>query len=169
VSVDAAGNASPVATFAYTIQPAAPQPAANPAGGAGAGVVPGPVTIVRRVPGAGAATGPAAVGARALRATGLAAQRISATRLRRSGLPVTMHLPKGAKVVRIAVFRVRHGRRAQRIVSVILPAHAGTFRATLRSRALRALRPGSYELDATPGRNRSDLRATTRAALTVGR
>ena len=97
------------------------------------------------------------------------AQRISATRLRRSGLPVTMHLPKGAMVVRIAVFRVRHGRRTQRVVSVILPAHAGTFRTTLRSRALRALRPGSYELDATPGRNRSDLRATTRAALRVGR
>jgi hypothetical protein len=80
-----------------------------------------------------------------------------------------MHLPKGTKVVRIAVFRVRHGRRAEGIASVILPAHAGTFRATLRSRALRSLRPGSYELDATPGRSRSDLRATTRAALRVGR
>jgi hypothetical protein len=173
IAVDPAGNASPVTALAYTIQPPASQPpasqppasrppASQPAGGGG-----GTGTIIRQVPGVGPTTQPAT--GRALRATGLVAQRISAARLRARGLPVTMRLPKGTKVVRIAVFRVRHGRRAERIASVIVPAHAGTFRTTLRSRALRALRPGSYELDATPGRSRSDLRATSRAALTVGR
>jgi hypothetical protein len=157
VAVDAAGNASPVRTLEYTIL--AP-------------------TIVQQLPVAGVLTGATGTTAppltggqdvRGARATSLAvrdltvAPRIATGRLRAQGLRLSLRAPRGANVVRVAVYRARGGRRVgpALIVSYRVPAAGGRLRTTLASRSLlRRLTPGQYVVEARAGTSRSALGST---------
>jgi large repetitive protein len=156
IAVDPVGNTSGVARFDYTIQLAPP--------------------IVQVIPGAGAATPPAAqvLGDRSssLAVSRLSlARRISVTRLRAQGLRTSMSVPAGANTVRIAVYKARNGQRTGRALSVTTRAvRAGLLRVTLRSRGLLSkLRPGTYVMEVRAGQGLDSLGAVRRVTFTVTR
>jgi Chitobiase/beta-hexosaminidase C-terminal domain len=162
IAVDAAGNASAVATFAYTIAPAT-----VPQGGGGGGVVqpqpqviPGPTqTIIIQRP---------AVGVQGTTTTGAAPRlglqdllpvgRLTRAKLRAQGLRLRMQLEDGTRVVRIRIFRAkRNGQRTGRPVFVtVRRVTASTSRITLRDRAVRRLKAGRYVAEIRPGHNGAD-------------
>jgi len=134
-------------------------------------------TTVRTIPLAGATTaGRSVLGSTAsasLRVANLSlARRISAARLRSQGLRTSMRVQEGTKVVRIAVYKARNGRKTGRAVFTTnrTPRAAGLYRVTLRDRALlRRLRAGSYVMEVKAGRNAGSLGTATRIAFTVTR
>jgi hypothetical protein len=80
--------------------------------------------------------------------------------LRARGLRLRMGLPAGTRVVRIAVYRIRDGRRASRPVAVAYrtPARgARTLRIRLGRQVVRKLRSGRYLVEARAGRTRTSL------------
>jgi hypothetical protein len=98
--------------------------------------------------------------------------RISITRLRLQGLRLSMQLPGGSKVVRIAIYRTRNGKRQGRAVASVLrlPDASGRYTVRLRSRSLlRGLRPGQYVAEVSAGRGLDDRGAIARVAFTVTR
>src|SRR4051794_7609877 len=133
VAIDAAGNAGPVSTLAYTIVPRA---------GAGGGTTAGTTTIIQQVPfvlplvvpGRGVAGNRAASARPAVRGLWVAVLRGHALRVR-------MRVGGGARVVRLRVLRTSGG---PALVTVVRNAAGGRFTATLSGRALRTLRRGSY-------------------------
>ena len=164
IAVDAAGNASEVASFDYTIVPASERTADAGVGPAAEGSP--PVT----------ALGPPSVGGRrsgSLTVGGLVVPaRVSLARLRQAGLRVVMRLSDGTEVVRIAVYRARNGRRvgAPLTLGFRAPNAVGTYRIRLRDRALlRRLRAGRYLLEVTPGRSRAELGTPASVAFQVRR
>jgi hypothetical protein len=130
-------------------------------------VVTSAIPVVGR-PGAG---GVAGVVRRSLRVSNLnVARRISTTRARIQGLRVSMQLPSGTQVVRIAVFR--DGRQSGRVLAqaLRLPSESGRYVVRLRGRALlRSLRPGRYLVKVTPGRDLDDRGTTSTIGFTVTR
>jgi hypothetical protein len=184
IAVDPAGNASPVASFAYTIA-AAPSgggttggggtttgttTGTTPVAGASSGL-PAPTTIivVSQAPSSPPATAAAPPAPLALGGVS-APQRIRSARLRAHGLSVLLHLPPQARVVRLAVYRMRHGRRDATALSVAYRPTGGatTLRLSLDDRALlRKLRPGRYRLEITPGRSQADLGATAAVGFQI--
>jgi hypothetical protein len=129
----------------------------------GAGAVPA-------APGAGAAGASAA--ARALAIARLrTTHRLSRARVLRRGLRLTMRLPAGTEIVRIAIYRVRHGKVRHRPVwlGYRVVGRTGLYRLRLDSRALRRrLKAGLYQVNVTPGLSRHQLgrTATTRIRIT---
>jgi hypothetical protein len=154
VAIDPAGNTSPMARFVYRIAPAAPS---------GGGVTPSaliPLLPVgqQQVQGVRAAVRPAVAGLTVAVVRG------------HGGLRLTMRLGGGAGVVRFQVFRVRHGRPSRSaIVTVTRPVPAGgRYAVTLRSHALRVLRPGRYVVEARAGASRETLGPVSRRSFVVG-
>jgi hypothetical protein len=124
--------------------------------------------------GAGAAPAAAGAGARGrltvrrLRTT----HRLARARVLRRGLRLTMRLPAGTEIVKVAIRRVRHGRALRRPVwlGYRVVAHAGLYRLRLDSRALRRrLTPGLYQVNVTPGVSRRQLGRTTTTRIRVTR
>jgi hypothetical protein len=187
VAIDPVGNVSAVSTFAFTILGSGPAagggtPSGGPGTGTGASLIPGPPAAAGGTASAGVATRPgpfvlpappvvAGVTARALALDRLTlASRISIKRVRAQGLPVSMRLRAGTKVVRFAVYRARAGKPTGRalVTGVAVTPRAGSFRLVIRDRALlRSLKTGRYVLRVQPGRSRSDLGAPTTAVFTL--
>jgi hypothetical protein len=94
---------------------------------------------------------------------------LSVVVLRRHALRLSMRLDSGAGVVRLRVFRARHGHAtgAPLVTFLRLPAADGRYVVTLRGRALRVLRSGRYVVEAQAGTSRSTLGATSRRTFSV--
>lgn len=155
MAIDPAGNAGPVASFAYTIL--APSSDGGGGGGAPAG---GATTIIQQIPLLlPFAPSRGVQGTRISSPARPAVHGLSVAALSGHALRVAMRLDRGAGVVRLRVFRAHGGAPAgHALVSVMrLPVGSGRFVVTLRSRALRSLHAGSYVLEARAGANRSDL------------
>jgi hypothetical protein len=98
--------------------------------------------------------------------------RLTRARVLRRGLRLTMRLPQGTEIVKVAIRRVRHGRALRRPVwlGYRVVAHAGLYRLRLDSRALRRrLTPGLYQVNVTPGVSRRQLGRTTTTRIRVTR
>jgi hypothetical protein len=96
--------------------------------------------------------------------------RISRALALRRGLRLSMRLPQGTEVVRVAIYRVRDNRRSGPAIFLAhrVPPRAGLYRVRLDSRALRQrLVRGSYQLNVTPGLSRHELGRTTVTRLRV--
>ena len=148
IAVDAAGNTSPAATFAYTIQP--------PATGGGAAA--GTTTIINQI-----VNGSGSAAAGRLTVRGLSVRVLAHRRLL-----VSMRLKSGTAVVRLRVFRTRHGRATGApVLTLNRIAASGRFVATLRSSTLQVLRPGRYVLEARAGNASRAFGNASRRAFTL--
>jgi hypothetical protein len=170
IAVDPVGNTSAVSTFMFVIAaPAGTGTGTGTQSGAGAGLIPALPGLSRPAPGVavlGAVARPLSVRSLSL------PSRISITRLRLQGLGLSMRLPNGAKVVRVAIYRMRDGKRQGRAVAsaLRLPNASGRYVVRLRGRALRrSLRPGRYVAEVTTGRDLGDRGAIARYVFTVTR
>lgn len=152
VPSNAAGGNGTVALTGTGVAPAAPAPA----GGAGAG----------GVAGAGASS------RLAIRNLHLS-HRMHRSRVLRNGLRLSMVLPQGTQIIKVAVFRYRHNKLVRSPVWVgfrVAPSRLGLYRLTLDSRALRRrLKVGRYQLRVTPGVSKQQLGLTTFTTLRVTR
>ncbi len=97
--------------------------------------------------------------------------RVSRSAVRSRGLVFRMRVPRGTRVLRVAVYRVRNGRKARRATYVTFRKvrRAGPFTLALRSRtARRRLTVGLYQFNLTPGQSRQRLGRTfaTRIRIT---
>jgi hypothetical protein len=130
-------------------------------------------TVVQLIPGVAPNQGVLPSTARSLAVSRLSlAGRISSTRLRLQGLRASMRLQEGTKVVRIAIYKARNGRRSGRAVFITnrTPRAAGLYRVTLRERSLlRKLTPRSYVIEVRAGRSAASLGAATKRAVVVTR
>lgn len=167
IAIDPAGNVSPEASFAYTITTPPGPPAASGGGGGSPGST-GPTTIVQQVP----FLLPLVPGqsVQAVTATSLPAVRgLSVAVLHGHALRVAMRLGRGAGVVRLRVFRTSDGRATGRPVlsTLRLPSAGGRYVVTLRGRALRALRPGRYVVEARAGTSPGVYGPPAQVAFTV--
>jgi len=164
IAIDPAGNVSPEASFAYTIT-GAPAPSGGGGGSAGSS---GGTTIVQQIPFLLPLAPAQSV--QAVTATSLPAVRgLSVAVLRGHALRVAMRLGRGAGVVRLRVFRTSHGRATGGPVlsTLRLPAAGGRYVVTLRGRALRALRPGRYVVEARAGASPGVYGPPARVGFTV--
>jgi hypothetical protein len=165
VAIDPAGNAGPVAAFAFTIK----APAAA-GGGAVTPPSPGATTIIQQIPLLLPIVGGNGVAGN--RVTAPARPAVSGLRVsvaRGHALHVSLRLGRGANVVRFQVFKARNGRASGRalVTLVRLPTASGRYAVTLRGAALRALRSGRYVLAAQAGANRAALGAASRATFAL--
>jgi chitobiase/beta-hexosaminidase-like protein len=166
IAVDRAGNEGPAATFTVTFPDAV-----GGSGPSSTGSTPssaGSTTIVQQVPfllPLAPAQAVQAVTATSLPSVG----GLSVAVLRGHALRLVMRLGRGAGVVRLRVFRTRHGRAVgSPVLSTLrLPSAAGVYTVTLRAHALRALRPGRYVAEARAGASPGLYGAPARAAFTV--
>jgi hypothetical protein len=150
IAIDPAGNAGPVASFAYTM--------IAPAGGGGSAG--GTTTIIQQVPLLlPFAPSQRVQGTRVTSTARPAVHGLSVGVLSGHALRVAMRLDHGAGVVRLRVFRARGGAVTGRplVSAVRLPIGSGRFVVTLRGSALRSLRRGSYVLEARAGATRGAL------------
>jgi hypothetical protein len=160
IAIDPAGNASPVGAFPFEIVP--PEPALAGTGAAS------PAAFTPARAGAGR---PRAL---ALRLASLAGPgRISARRLRATGLRLVMRMPAAAVVVHVAVYRTglggaRAGDPVAAADRLALGAN-GVLRMRLRDRPFRRLRPGRYVVDVRLGRSQTGLGPAASTRLTVTR
>jgi hypothetical protein len=97
--------------------------------------------------------------------------RLTRARALRRGVRLTMRLPQGTEIVKIAILRVRNNRVQRKPVwlGYRVPSHAGLYRLTLDSRTLRRrLKTGLYQVNVTPGVSKRQLgrTATTRVRIT---
>ncbi|HEY3187023.1 MAG TPA: chitobiase/beta-hexosaminidase C-terminal domain-containing protein [Solirubrobacteraceae bacterium] len=135
LAVDAAGNRTE-ASFAYTIEaPAVPAL--------------GPVALAP-------SQAPPARTAPAARSLKVASVRVPArlrrAQARRSGLRVAMRLARGTRMVRVSLYR--HDRHGYELVARLLrvPGRGGSYAIRLNdAKVRRALRPGRYVVEVTPG------------------
>jgi len=165
IAFDAVGNPSAVTTLGYVITQPRPQAPVTGSGTAGVGV-----TVTTGV-GAPAAAGAGAAKARLSLSSLTVSTSMSRRNARRNGLRVAMRLKPGTKVVRLRVYRKnRNGTRTLLAQRFRVPRASGLYRVRLQDPTLRvALRPGSYEIEATPGASRSALGTSSRAAFKVRR
>ena len=100
------------------------------------------------------------------------ARRISSTRLRLQGLRASMRLAADTKLVRIAIYKARNGKKTGRALysTQRAPRAGGLYRVTLRSRSLLSkLRAGSYVIEIQAGRSAATIGAARRITFTVTR
>ena len=161
IAVDPAGNASPLGSFPFEIVPPAPVTIADP----------GPTLPVAFTP---ARLGPGRARVVPLRLASLAGPgRISARRLRATGLRLVMRMPADAVVVHVAVYRAslggaRTGEPVAAADRLALGAN-GVLRMRLHARPFRRLRPGRYVVDVRLGRGPIGLGPAATTRLTVTR
>jgi len=158
IAVDAAGNASPEASFPFTIvSPAAVSPTA-PASGAGT------TTIIQQVPFLLplAAPSQAVAGNRVASPARPAVRGLTVAVGHGRALRIAMRPGSGAKVVRLRVLRASGG---SALLTAVRSVSAGRVTITLSGPALRHLRAGAYLLEARAGASRGALGAATRTAF----
>jgi hypothetical protein len=133
----------------------------------GEGTAPAVAPVAGTVAGAGAGTRSALAIAK-LRTT----HRLSRARVLRRGLRLSLRVPQGTEILKIAVHRVRRGRAEARNVwlGFRVVSRAGLIRVRLDSRALRRrLRAGLYQVNVTPGASRRQLGRTTATRIRITR
>jgi hypothetical protein len=144
VAIDPAKNSSAVSSLAYTITPK------------------GPVTI--QLPGSREVIvqKPASRASLALRAVSLRPV-VTRSGLRRGGLRVGAELPRGTEVLRLRVYQ------GKRLITTAwqFPGRSGRYSTHLKGKKVRALKPGKYVLEVTPGATRQSLGTPTRSAFRV--
>jgi hypothetical protein len=121
-------------------------------------------------PGAGVAgAGASRLTIRKLRTT----HRMNRARVLRNGLRLSMVLPQGTEIVKVAVLRIRNNKVVRKPVWVgfrVAPSRTGLYRLALDSRALRhRLKVGLYVVKVTPGASKQQLGATTTTRIRVTR
>ena len=115
-----------------------------------------------------AATASTRVAVRKLRTT----HRVSRARALRHGLRLTMQLPQGTEIVKIAINQIRGKELGRKPIWVgyRVASHAGLYRLTLDSRALRRkLRAGLYRIAVTPGPSKHELGRPTFTRVRITR
>ena len=144
IAIDAAGNQSPEASFAYTIT------GAPPGAGGGGGAPASTTTIIQQIPLFPVVRpGQAVQGVKTSAAARPALRGLTVAVGARHALRVSMRLSTGAETVRFRVYRVRNGRRTgPALMTLVRLAAGGRSTVTLRGRALRALNAGHYVLEA---------------------
>jgi hypothetical protein len=98
--------------------------------------------------------------------------RMSRARVLRRGLRLSMRVPQGTEILKIAVHRVRRGRAEARNVwlGFRVVTRAGLIRVRLDTRALRRrLNTGLYQVNVTPGASRHELGRTTSTRVRITR
>jgi hypothetical protein len=99
--------------------------------------------------------------------------RMSRARVLRNGLHLTMVLPQGTEIIKVAVHRIRAdkvGRKPVWLGFRVAPSRPGLYRLTLDSRALRRrMKVGLYVLKVTPGASRQQLGVTTTTRIRITR
>ncbi|HEX2102689.1 MAG TPA: hypothetical protein VHF51_03510 [Solirubrobacteraceae bacterium] len=156
----------PIAVPPPVVRPATSGPVTAPAGStAAAATAPQSTAVARRdVRG---------VAARALRVSQLSlARRVGLARLNRRGLQASMRLESAARVLRVAIYRARDGRRTGRALFITnrLPRAGGVYRIALRDRRLlRRLRPGLYVIEVRAGESAATLGRAARVLFRVTR
>jgi hypothetical protein len=95
------------------------------------------------------------------------------SRVLRNGLRLSMVLPQGTEIIKVAVFKYRGHKLLRTPVWVgfrVAPSRLGLYRMTLDSRSLRRrLKVGRYQLRITPGASKQQLGLTTFTTLRVTR
>jgi hypothetical protein len=96
--------------------------------------------------------------------------RVTLRALRRSGLTVRVQLRSRVNVVRVRLLRVLP-KNARRLVATAerFPRRAGTLRIRLRSRAVRRLRPGRYDVAVSVGPSKRAPRPAVVHRVTITR
>jgi hypothetical protein len=122
------------------------------------------------VPGAGVAgASTSRLAIRKLRTT----HRMSRARVARNGLRLSMVLPQGTEIIKVAVNRIRNNKVVRKPVWLgfrVAPSRAGLYRLTLDSRALRRrMKVGLYVLKVTPGASKQQLGQTTTTRIRITR
>jgi hypothetical protein len=173
-STDAAGNAEPVRTSraatvtGATTTPSTPVTPSTPATPAPAAIpAPAPAAAPAPVPAPAPAAKPAPTPVRASAAQPAAprlggvtvARVLSRASVRKAGLPVTVKVPAGAKVVQVQVVRAGASKPLATVNRVA--KRAGTLRIKLDTAALKRLKPGSYRLVVRAGATKASLGAQT--------
>ena len=149
IAVDPAGNVSPVTTLGYVISPVKPQTIQLPGAA--------PVVVVQK-----AASPPALqLGRVTLR------RSIKRAALRKSGLRAHVTLADDTEVLRVRVYRLLGGKRTLVTGFWRLPESGGLYKLNIRSKAIRAMRRGNYQLEITPGRSKRTLGKATRTTFEV--
>ena len=140
VAVDAAGNVSDMASFAYTIS--RPQPAA-----------PAPVFV-------------APVQAPKMKLDALTISGVARLKtVHKRGISMVVFAPEGAKVVRVRLMR---GRKAiDQVIRKVSKDGVLTIVVPHSKKARRALRRGTYRVLVTPGASASQLGATTTRTVRI--
>ena len=99
--------------------------------------------------------------------------RLTRARVLRRGLRLTMRLPAGTEILKIAIFRVRNDKVLRRPVWLgyrVVPSKAGLYRLRLDSRTLRRrLKAGLYQVNVTPGLSKHQLGRTTTTRIRITR
>jgi hypothetical protein len=101
--------------------------------------------------------------------------RLSRARALRRGLRLSMRLPAGTEILKVAVYRTRRGKVIRkpvwlgfRVIGRVGPG--GLYRLRLDSRALRRqLKAGLYQINVTPGVSRRQLGTTTPTRIRITR
>ncbi|HUR84862.1 MAG TPA: chitobiase/beta-hexosaminidase C-terminal domain-containing protein [Solirubrobacteraceae bacterium] len=167
VVIDAAGNMSPVSTFAYTITAPVPQNTAGDTatGADGSG---GGTSVVIAPLGAAPTTAQSTSSKLALKRLSTAA-RVKRSVARVRGIGLKMELPDGANVVKINIYRKVAGGKLRLISSGFkAPSTSGVYSVRQNHAALkRLLTVGGYEVQVTPGASRNDLGATRKASFKI--
>jgi hypothetical protein len=99
--------------------------------------------------------------------------RLTRARVLSRGLRLTMRLPAGTEILKIAIFRVRNDKVLRRPVWLgyrVVPSRAGLYRLRLDSRTLRRrLKAGLYQVNVTPGLSKRQLGRTTTTRIRITR
>jgi hypothetical protein len=101
--------------------------------------------------------------------------RMSRARVLRRGMRLSMRLPAGTEILKVAVYRVRRGKVVRkpvwlgyRVVGRL--GRNGLYRVRLDSRALRRrLKAGLYQVNVTPGVSKRELGRTTTTRVRITR
>jgi hypothetical protein len=97
--------------------------------------------------------------------------RMSRARVARKGLRLSMVLPQGTEIIKVAVNRIRNNKVVRKPVWVgfrVAPSRPGLYRLTLDSRALRRrMKVGLYVLKVTPGASKQQLGQTTTTRIRI--
>jgi hypothetical protein len=144
LAVDPSGNKSTISSLDYAITPKAPVRIQLPGAA--------PIVVVQKQ-------------ARTVLSLGRLSVRKTITRtgLRRSGLRLGAELAQGTEILRLRVYR------GKRLVTTTFqfPGRSGRYSVRLKSKKIRALKPGSYVVEATPGTSRQNLGTAARAAFLI--
>jgi hypothetical protein len=132
-------------------------------------------TILRTIPATPGVATQNVLGSQAsspLRVSNLSlSRRISVTRLGLQGLRMSMRVPQGTNVLRIAVYKARNGQKTgSALFRTTRTPRAGLYRVTLRNASLlRKLKTGSYVVEVRAGSSAASLGTVRRIAFTVTR
>jgi hypothetical protein len=99
--------------------------------------------------------------------------RMSRAQVLRRGLRLSMVLPQGTQIIKVAINRIRRNQVVRTPVWVgfrVAPSRPGLYHLTLDSRALRRrMKPGLYVVKVTPGVSKQQLGRTTTTRIRITR